>query len=130
MEATPPTLIASLVTPGWSTVVFSSEPPPPPPPDFDPDDALPHAVATSSSVQAATTNRVPRTRMQHPPVYRRLRRLTDSNVRFRAQPGTAPGPLAAGTGGPSAGPGRARCHATGMRAPRDTPSMSTLVFFH
>src|SRR6478735_11947291 len=89
IDATPPTLISFAVTPGWLTVVFWSEPPPPPPPpDFDPDDALPHAVATSSSTPAATiSRRVPRTRIQHPPVNRRRRRSADSNVRFRAQPG-------------------------------------------
>src|SRR6476620_3335254 len=67
MDATPPTWMASAVTPGWSTVACLSEPPPPPP-DFDPDDSLPHAVGTRSSAHAATiSRRVPRTCMHAPP---------------------------------------------------------------
>src|SRR3954462_11565189 len=70
MDATPPTLMASAVTPGGSTVVCWPVPPspPPPPPDFDPDDSLPHAVATRSSAHAATiSRRAPRTCMHAPP---------------------------------------------------------------
>src|SRR3954452_2515359 len=71
IEATPPTRIAVLVTPGWSTVVFVPDPPPPLlslPPPLEPDDALLHAVATTATAHSTTTRRrVREPRMHTPP---------------------------------------------------------------
>ena len=117
IEATPPTLMVSALTPGWSTRVRvrvgSRRAAVAPPPDFDPDDSLPQAVGherqrTDGDEQST---RSPNSHA-HTPRWPGRRRLADSNVRFRD----------------------AARHATATLArraqPRHSHAWPTAVFFH